>query len=299
MKPKTRFQPSRPARRPSPPQLLRVSVVRYLNTAPLVWGLDRGPERKRYRLSFTVPAACAEALRTGAAEVGIVPSIEYQRIPTLKIIPGISVASEQQVQSVLLVSRGPARKAKKVALDTSSRTSVALTKILFARHWHREPDYAEAQPDLKAMLAAADAALLIGDPALRFTLRSRGPQGEEWAREENLHIYDLAEEWARLTNLPFVFAFWAVRGDRVRDPRQRQQLTHSFQRARDLGLEHLPEIAHQAAVELGLPGRQLERYLRTAIQYRLDARHQAGLEYFFKYAHELGLIEQVRPLEFL
>jgi chorismate dehydratase len=272
-----------------------VSVVRYLNTAPLVWGLERDP-RKRYELSYMTPAACADALRRGQVELGIVPSIEYQTIPGLKLLPGLAIASERKVESVLLVSRGPARQARRVALDSSSRTSAALVKILFARAWRAGPEYVEAAPDLARMLAQADAALLIGDPALQFLLHAPHTGAPEIS---NLHIYDLAEEWWRMTNLPFVFALWAVRAERVRSPQAARALTRDFQRSRDAGLDHLREIAHEAAARLELPGGQLERYLQHSIQYRLDAPHRAGLESFFRFAHELGLIERARPLEFL
>jgi len=286
-----RFQPRPP--RPAGP--LRVSVVQYLNTAPLVWGLERS-RAKRYELSYATPAACADALRKGQVEVGIIPSIEYQSIPGLKVIPGLAIASERKVESVLLVSKGPARRARRVALDSSSRTSAALVKILFARQWKTEPEYFEAPPEAATMLAQADAALLIGDPALRLALH--GPHAG-LSEISNLHIYDLAEEWWRLTNLPFVFAFWAVRADRVRTPEIARALTRDFQRSREEGLRHIGEIARAAAGRLELPGGQLERYLRHSITYRLDAPHRAGLESFYRFAHELGLIERVRPLEFL
>jgi len=288
----------RPRFRPRPPRPagpLRVSVVQYLNTAPLVWGLERS-RTKRYELTYATPAACADALRRGQVEVGIIPSIEYQSIPGLKVIPGLAIASERKVESVLLVSKGPARRARRVALDSSSRTSAALVKILFARQWKTEPEYFEAPPEAATMLAQADAALLIGDPALRLALH--GPHAG-LSEISNLHIYDLAEEWWRLTNLPFVFAFWAVRADRVRTPEIARALTRDFQRSREEGLRHIGEIARAAAGRLELPGGQLERYLRHSITYRLDAPHRAGLESFYRFAHELGLIERVRPLEFL
>ena len=295
MKERIRFRrpPSRPRRVPGP---RRLSVVRYLNTAPLIWGLERGPQRRRYQLSFTVPATCAEDLGSGRADIGILPVFAYQTIPGLKVIPHIAITSQRKVESVLLVSRGPARRAKRVALDASSRTSAALVKILFARHWGRSPDYVEAAPDLAAMLSEADAALVIGDPALRFSLHAPGTQRLD---AENLHVYDLGEEWWRLTNLPFVFAFWAVRAESVGSADEKHTLVRDFCRSRDEGLEHLDEIAHEAAAKLQLPGGQLERYLRYSIDYRLDAPQQAGLEYFFRYAHELGLLDEVRPVEFL
>jgi chorismate dehydratase len=248
-------------------------------------------------LSYTVPAECAEALRRGAADVGIIPSIEYQTMPGLKIVPGIAIASERKVESVLLVSRGPARRAKRVALDASSRTSAALVKVLFARLWKREPAYTEAAPDLKAMLNENDAALLIGDPALQFMLHSPAAGAPGLGEVEGLHVYDLAEEWARLTNLPFVFAFWAARAEVARAAGNR--VAHDLHVSRDEGLRHIGEIAHEAAARLQLPGGQVERYLRSSIQYRLDAPHRAGLESFFRFAAEQGLIAKARPLEFL
>jgi chorismate dehydratase len=256
------------------PEALRVSVVRYLNTAPLIWGLEQGPLRERYRLNLTLPSSCADDLAAGRAEVGILPSFAYQAIPGMAVIPGISIASERKVESVLLVSRKPARRAKRVALDTSSRTSVALVRVLFARHWGADPEYTEAEPDLGQMLKENDAALVIGDPALRFMLKAPGTQLGDVS---NLHVYDLAEEWWRLTHLPFVFAFWAVRKEAVA----------------------IEEIAHKAAEALSVSGGQLERYLKSSIDYRLDAPHQAGLECFFRFARELGLLDDVRPLEFL
>lgn len=281
-------------------------MVRYLNTAPLVWGLEHGRPRLRYRLNYTTPAACADDLRARRADVGIIPAIEYQRIPGLVLIPNVAVASERKVESVLLISRGPARRARRVALDASSRTSAALVRILFAHHWRREPEYIEAAPDLPEMLKQADAALLIGDPALRFLFHSPAAslgyardEGAAGLSKENLHVYDLAEEWWRLTNLPFVFAVWAVRPEAVPTPRDRRALAGDFLESRRQGLENLKEIAHRAAARLELSGGQLERYLRQSIDFRLDAPERGGLESFFRYARELGLIEELRPLEFL
>ena len=292
---KTR-QENRRERRGGEPDPLRVSVVRYLNTAPLIWGLERGPLKERYRLNLTLPSSCADDLATGWAEVGILPSFAYQAIPGMAVIPGISIASQRKVESVLLVSRKPARRAKRVALDASSRTSAALVRVLFARHWGADPKYVEAEPDLGQMLKENDAALIIGDPALRFMLKAPGTQLGDLA---NLHVYDLAEEWWRLTRLPFVFAFWAVRQEAVADAGARQRLVRDFQTSRDQGLQHIEEIAHQAAEALRVSGGQLERYLRSSIDYRLDAPHQAGLECFFRFARELGLLDEVRLLEFL
>lgn len=277
-------------------QRLRVSVVQYLNTAPLVWGFLHGPQSRQLRdqleLSFTVPAACAEALRTGVADVGIIPSIAYQTIPGLRIIPGIALASRGPVESVLLVSRVPIAEARRLELDTGSRTSAALVRILCARLWKSAPQFDERQPQLERMLAGADAALLIGDPALQFALNSIDTSGIEHLGK--LFVYDLGAEWQRLTGQPFVYAFWAVRAERA-TPR----LTEMFAASKDYGLAHLDDIVAQAAEQLHLPPAALAGYLGQSIQFGLDAEACAGLESFFRYAHELGLIPVVRPLEFV
>jgi len=277
---------------------LRVSVVRYLNTAPLIWGLEQEPMKTRYRLHLALPSSCADDLAAGRADVGILPSFAYQATPGLAVVPGVSIASERKVESVLLISRKPARRVKRVALDTSSRTSVALVRILFSQHWHADPEYVDAEPDLEKMLEENDAALLIGDPALQFALHSPAA-GAAGLNRESLHVYDLAEEWWRLTRLPFVFAFWAVRQEAVAELGERQRLVQDFQRSRDQGLQHIGEIAQQAAVELRVSGGDLERYLRSSIGYRLDAPHLAGLEYFYRCAKDLSLLDDVQAVEFL
>jgi predicted solute-binding protein len=189
---------------------LRISVVQYLNTAPLVRGFTHGPLRGKYELSFTVPSQCAEALRTGSADVAIIPAIEYQRIVSdgigLTILPGLAIASKERVRSLLVISKVPIRQARRIALDRSSRSTQALTKILCARRWQIAPEFFEAAPPadiagsrvfgrgngddggtadngLAAMLDNADAALIIGDAALRIAIAAErhvtpGPDGE-------------------------------------------------------------------------------------------------------------------------
>jgi predicted solute-binding protein len=187
---------------------LRISVVQYLNTAPLIRGFTHGPQRavaeKNYDLSFTVPSQCAEALRTGAADVAIIPAIEYQRIVSqgipLTILPSLAIASKQNVRSLLLISKVPIRQARRIALDPSSRSTQALVKILAARHWQISPEFFEPTPSsprdqrdqngersetiLPAILANADAALIIGDAALQIAIAAEaqgakpGPDGE-------------------------------------------------------------------------------------------------------------------------
>src|SRR6516225_8870020 len=149
---------------------LRISIVQYLNTAPLVRGFTHGPLKDKYDLSFTVPSSCADALRAGAADVAIIPAIEYQRIPGLVVLPDLSIASKERVRSLLIVSRVPIREARRIALDRSSRSTQALTKILCEDRWNIVPEFAEAAPDAAEMLDSADAGLIIGDPALRLAI---------------------------------------------------------------------------------------------------------------------------------
>ncbi len=279
---------------------LRISIVQYLNTAPLVWGFTNGPLQGKYELSFTVPSQCAEELRTGAADIAIIPAIEYQRIADLVILPDISIASKKQVRSLLIVAKKPIESAESFALDLSSRSTQALTRILCAEKWKTAPQFFQAPPDLGEMLQRADAALLIGDPALRISLGIEkdswpGAEGQTVCRaatlgitsSELLYVYDVVGEWRGLTGLPAVLAVWAVRRE-LATP----ELTADFLASRDFGLSHLGEISYEAAQDLELPQRALESYLRNNIDFSLDAENRRGLELYFDHAAKLGLIPQ-------
>lgn len=259
----------------------RVSVVKYLNTAPLIWGLERGPGRKKYELAFTTPAGCAEDLRTGRAEIGIIPSIEYQRIEGLKVLPGISIASKRRVRSVLLLVQVPIEQVRSVALDTSSRTSAALVQILFRKFYSMDVMTLPAEPDPNAMLLRTDAALLIGDPALLY----QGPA----------QMIDLAAEWRRFTGLPFVFAVWTCRSGEIYSI---DDVRRDFERARDEGFAHIPEIALEWGPRLGLAAGEVSVYLTENIDYTLDEENLAGLRLFYKLAAEAGVIPAVKDLDF-
>jgi chorismate dehydratase len=284
---------------------LRVSVVQYLNTAPLVWGFTKGPLRGKYELSFTVPSLCAEQLRSGAVDVAIIPSIEYQRMDEVVVLPNCAIASKNRVLSLLLVSKLPIQEAGSIALDASSRSTQALVRILCAERWRIAPEFRESAPDLREMLRTADAALLIGDPALRLALAI---DGETWSsppggyicegryagisESPDLHIYDVAEEWRRLTDLPAVLAVWAARRA-VATP----ELVEDFRWSREYGLAHLPDICDAASRDLSLPAVPLKRYLCENIDFSLDAENQRGLELFYRYAAKLGLIAEAKGLE--
>src|SRR5277367_7141031 len=130
---------------------LRISIVKYLNTAPLVWGFTNGPFAGKYALSFTVPSQCAEAMSTGAADIAIIPAIEYQRIPNLVVLPNLAIASQNRVRSLLIIAKEPIEQVRSMALDRSSRSTQALTRVLAAEHWKISPEFFETEPDLRAM----------------------------------------------------------------------------------------------------------------------------------------------------
>jgi chorismate dehydratase len=283
---------------------LRISVVQYVNTAPLVRGFTHGPLQGKYDLSFTVPSLCAEALRTGAADVAIIPAIEYQRIPNLVILPDLSIASKERVRSLLVVSKPPIRQAKRIALDRSSRSTQALTKILCAKRWNIAPEFHEAEPDVAAMLEESDAALVIGDPALRLAIAAEakakpGRDGElicEGAtigmpQHAALHIYDVVREWWQMTERPAVLAVWAARREIVTE-----ELAEEFVASLNYGLANLGAICKEAADEMQLPEKELALYLRTNIDYSLDDENRKGLLAYYSHALKVGLLEKLNPI---
>jgi chorismate dehydratase len=259
---------------------LRLSVVQYLNTVPLIWGMLHGKQKDKFDLNLTIPSGCADAIASRQADVGIVPSIEYQRIDDLRIIPGMSVASKFEVKSVVLLSKVPLNEVKTVALDQSSRTSAALVRILLEKFYSCTVDFTPAAPDPGAMLASADAALLIGDPALTYT----GPR---------VTAYDLAREWRKFTGLPFVFALWM--GHPSSDLHYSR---NDFVASRDFGLGHVDEIASEYAPLLGLTPSFVRVYLTRNIDYSLDEENLQGLKLFYQLAHEVGITPANKEIRF-
>jgi chorismate dehydratase len=288
---------------------LRISIVEFLNTAPLVWGFTDGPLTGKYDLSFAVPSQCAEALRRGEVDVAIIPAIEYQRMENLVVLPGMSVAARGEVRSILVVSKRPIERVKRFALDTSSRSSVALVRLLARGFWKIQPEFVDAAPDASAMLQTADAALVIGDPALRISLKmdafsNRAPSGEQCCQgdpdelpvpgHETIFVYDVAYQWREMTGLPCVLAIWAGRRDKITE-----EVFADFQASKRYGLERLREISEAASIKLDLPPRALERYLSENIHYDLAPDNLAGLERYFDLSAEAGLIPQNKPVEFV
>ncbi len=228
------------------------------------------------------PANCADQLSSGEADIGLIPSIEYQRIPNLQILPDVSISSIGKVRSILLVKPRGRDGIKSVALDTSSRTSVALTKIFLQARMGIHPDFVSCPPDLDSMLARCDAALLIGDPALKVAI-------------EEYEVTDLGEAWMSWQQKPFVCAFWACRSG-IPLP---NDLKAIFLEAKKWGLERRDEIASAYSGSLGLPAVFLENYLLKNIDYDMEAEHVEGLVKFYQFARQENLIPELRPLQFV
>jgi len=274
---------------------LRISAISFLNTAPLMWDFEHpGPGDRalleNFEISYTVPSQCAEQLRLGTADIGIIPSITYATIPGLAILPDVAIASKNGVRSILLVLNKPVEQVRTVALDTSSRTSVVLTQILLTKFLPGESDreYIAMDPKLDEMLARCDAALLIGDSALQVD-------------RSQYQALDLADQWRRVTGKPFVFAFWAARFASLDQAAPGYELGDVFSQSRDHGLqpENLALIAREWAPRLKMTEDDVRSYLTENIHYTLDPENTEGLELFYRYAAELGLIPEIPTLRLL
>jgi chorismate dehydratase len=282
---------------------LRISIVEFLNTAPLVWGFTDGPLAGRYDLSFTVPSLCAEALRAGRADVAIIPAVEYQRIPDLVLLPEMAVAAKNEVRSILLLAKKPVQLARRIALDTSSRSSVALVRLLCRGLWNIAPEFVDAAPDPSAMLAD-------GDPALRVRIQMDALHAKQSAAPgsgccdgdaddlpvpgvDTLFLYDVAQQWREMTGKPCVLAVWAGRREAITP-----EVVADFLASRDYGLSHINDIAEGASLKLDLPPSALESYLRESIDFFLDAENLAGMSLYFEQCAQAGLIPEARPVVF-
>jgi chorismate dehydratase len=261
---------------------LRISLVSYLNAAPLGWSFLHGPARDRFQITLDSPANCADQLASGAVDIGLIPVIEYQRIAGLRVIPEIAIAASREVRSVLLVRRRGNTAMRSIALDTSSRTSAALLKLLIQTRLGLNPEFIPHEPEIDVMLRRCDAALIIGDAALRCS-------------PEEFDITDLAAEWQDWQSHPFVFAFWACRGD-IPLP---EDLVKTFVKAKNWGLDRIPEIALHYSRKLDLPVDFLEGYLRHNLDHSLGERHKLGLERFYQLSHDAGLTATNRHVDFI
>jgi predicted solute-binding protein len=255
---------------------LRVCAVSYLNTVPLVWGLLHGRDQGAFHLDFGIPAECADRLESREADIGIVPCAELPRLG-LKVIPGTGIASAGSVRSILLVSRVPLAEVRTLAADASSRTSVILARIILSRKYGSEPAISQMRPDLATMLESADAALIIGDPALHVDPAT-----------VPFHVADLGAEWTNMTGLPMVFAVWAGHPDVVTD-----ELSPIFTNSLRFGLEHLDDIVETEAGLHGVSSSLAREYLTEHIRFELGPTEYEGLDLFLQYAAELGTMKEL------
>jgi chorismate dehydratase len=272
---------------------VRVSAVSYLNTRPLVHGIERLP---RFQVRYDIPADCARLLHEHAVDIGLIPSIEYLRGGPYRIVPDVAIASRGPVASVAIFTTKPMRDVKSIAMDTSSRTSVALTRVLCVRHFHIEPTFEPHSPDLADMLSRCDAALIIGDHALFQDVRLEAdtPSAGRIRFQPDIEKVDLGEVWTRMTGLPFVYAFWAGRPDALT-----ADDVAALQRARDEGVQTPERLAREFLENQPAERQEIGgRYLRHNIKYHLGEDERAGLDAFFRYAAEAGVVPEAKAPAF-
>jgi chorismate dehydratase len=253
-------------------RLLRISLVDFLNARPLTWGLLHDPPEGIF-ISRDAPSVCADKLASGEVDVGLIPSIEYQRIPGLSVIRSLGIAASSEVRSVLLVSEVSRDKIGSVSLDPASRTSAALVRILLKRVYGLDPAYLDS--------GITDARLIIGDPALKTRLNGRV-------------VLDLAAEWRAFSGHPFVFAFWAAR-ESAATPETAALLARSY----EAGCSQFEVLVREESQQTGLSAPVIEDYLRHALHYELDKGDLEGLDLFYRMAAEDGLVEKALPLRFI
>ena len=281
---------------------------------------------ERYQIDRTSPSDCAARLAAGTADIGLVPIAALAANPTLRILPGCTIASKGRVRSLLLVRRAaqPLAALRSIGADTASRTTLAYARILFHRWGNPAVPFLPLAADLDRMLDNADAAILIGDPAL-LALEERENRLE---RTGKLLVYhDLAEEWTTLTGLPFVSAVWGIacsdnaRVPQVRGPRGQvpvrgveisplrpgidnatvpgpsvphslDQIVQDFTQSRDHGLANLEALVAEWSARLPIPEPTIRTYLTTNIHYILDDECIAGMKAFFREAAALSILPE-------
>jgi chorismate dehydratase len=282
---------------------IRMAAIHFLNPAPLMWDFEHEPARsrlrERYQIGYTTPAGCAAELAAGEADIGLVPIAAYATTPSLAIVPGCTIAAVDRVRSILLVvrPREGVSAVRTVAADTSSLTSNAYTRILFALFWKVPVVFVPQPPDLESMLAVADAALLIGDPAL---LALEDMQARELRTGERLLYLDLAHEWHTFTGLPWVSAVWAVRSGALEETGVcAKELVDDLQASRDRGLEHTDQLAAEWSQRIVVPQDTIRFYLTHNIHYILDEACLRGMSAFYRYAAECGALPAAPELTLL
>jgi len=285
-----------------PDRRLRLAAIDFLNPAPLMWDFEHGPEKsrlaERYEIRYSTPSRCAEDLFTGAADIGLVPAAAYAIDPTMLILPGCTIASKARIRSILLVTGedGP-EAANTVALDTSSLTSATYTEIMFRKYWNPAAKFLPHAPNLDAMLATADAALLIGDPAL---LALEDAQSRLERTGKTLLYYDLGYEWMQRTGVPWVSAFWAIRSAAAKELAfPREGLIADFVTSRNHGFSHTEDLVEEWSSRIAIPRTVIRTYLTENIHYILDESCMEGLRAFYRYAAECSILPPVQETRLL
>jgi chorismate dehydratase len=273
---------------------LRVAAINFLNPAPLMWDFEHpplsAPLSLRYQIDRMSPSECAARLATGRADIGLIPIASLATTPGLQILPGCTIASKGRVRSLLLVRRAgqPLTALRSVAADTASRTTLAYARILFHKWGNPSVPFLPMTADLDAMLDQADAAILIGDPAL-FALEEQANRFERTG--ENLVYHDLAEEWHTLTALPFVSAVWAGAPCLASETWDSRIVT-DFIQSRDHGLQNLDALVTEWTAKLPIPEDTVRSYLTANIHYVLDEECIEGMRVFFRTAADLAILPE-------
>lgn len=268
---------------------LRIAAIRFLNPAPLMWDFEHPPLNAvlaaRYQIDWMLPSECADRLATGAADIGLVPIASLAATPGLRILPGCTIASKGSVRSLLLVRRagGSIKDLRSVAADTASRTTLAYSRILFHKWGNPDVPFLPMAADLDSMLDRADAAIVIGDPAL-LALEERANRFERSGEE--LIYHDLAEEWHKLTGLPFISAVWGIACSSSLD----ESIAEDFVLSRDHGLQNVETLVAEWSRRLPLPAETIHKYLTANIHYVLDEECMEGMRLFFRMAAECGAL---------
>jgi chorismate dehydratase len=257
-----------------------MGAVGYLNARPLTWALDASPDR--WRVRYDVPSVCAALLHQGEVDLGLIPSIEYLHADDYRFVPGVGIGSRGRVASVALYTRKEIGALGTIALDTSSRTSVALIQVLCRHRFRISPAFVPHGPDLSAMTSLCDGGLLIGDPAFDADHESLG-----------LRKIDLGEVWTQMTGLPFVYAAWTGRPAAVGDGE-----VQALQQAQAEGVAAREAIAAEYGAGDAARAARAAIYLRDNVKYGLGADEAMGLQLFLDYAADLGLAPRRRRLEF-
>jgi chorismate dehydratase len=260
---------------------IRLGIVEYVNSRPLAWAFLQGQHAQLFQTEYLAPAKVADEMAAGRLDAGLLPTAELARIPNLRVVPGLCIAAEHEVNSVLLLSRVPPEEIRSLALDAKSRTSAVLVRILLGERWRVEPALTTAPASVDDPLGDHDAALVIGDAALKVD-------------RTGLHVVDLAAEWRRLTGLPFVFAVWAVRDD-VENP----ALPFYFHQSLRYGLASLPLVVRQSSRDLGLSEAETHAYFTGNLKYTLGEPEERSMEEFFRRARRLALLPEGKGVEFL